>query len=190
MMHQIRPIAHAQEPSAAALYHAHARMILAYVRPRVKTKEDAEDLLVEVFLAALQNGTPIPLNHQEQLTWLRHIARNKIIDRYRRQGRLPAISSLHELTETLLDDEEQTPEALILRDSTYEQLRASLAGLPPLQQEVLRLRFVEDLRTRDIAIRLAKSDSAIRMILSRTLKHLRTIYEDQQGKEVHNGISR
>lgn len=39
----------------ADLYQRHARQTLASIRPRVDTQEDAEDLLIEVFLAIMQN---------------------------------------------------------------------------------------------------------------------------------------
>lgn len=186
-MHQIQHIDSPEESPVAALYQRHARMILAYIRPRVDFKEDAEDLLVEVFLVAMQNETPLRLSESEQLIWLRRVARNKIVDRYRRLGRLPAISSLDEFAEVLLDDDEHTPEALALRNADHTQLRAHLASLPQIQQEVLRLRFAHNLNTKEIASRLAKSDDAIRMLLSRTLNRLRGLYEQHKGGEITHG---
>lgn len=182
MMHQTRHDPFPEESPLATLYQRHARMILAYIRPRVASREDAEDLLVEVFLATMQNETPLRLGENEQLTWLRRVAHNKIVDRYRRLQRLPAIASLDEFAETLLDSEEHTPEAMALRDAEHAQLRAHLAGLSQVQQEVLRLRFAHDLSTKEIASRLAKSDSAIRVLLSRTLNHLRALCKQHKGE--------
>jgi RNA polymerase sigma-70 factor (ECF subfamily) len=162
-------------------------MILTYIRSRVALKEDAEDLLVEVFLVAMQNETPLRLSESEQLTWLRRVAHNKIVDRYRRLGRLPALASLDEFVEGLLDDDEHTPEALALRNADHAQLRTHLASLSQIQQEVLRLRFAHGLSTRDIAVRMAKTESAIRMLLSRTLNRLRDIYEQHKGGESSHG---
>lgn len=183
MMHQIRDTASPKESSVADLYQRHARQLLAYIRPRVSTQEDAEDLLVEVFLVVMQHETPLRLSENEQLVWLRRVARNKVVDRYRRLGRLPAIAPLDAFAEALLDDDEHAPDALVLRDTDYAQLQKHLAGLPQLQQEVLRLRFFNDLSTKEIAARLAKSDDAIRALLSRTLNSLRGIYERHKGRE-------
>ena len=186
-MHQIRNIHSPEESPVAALYQLHARKILAYIRPRVDSKEDAEDLLAEVFLVTMQNETPLRLSESAQLTWLRRVAHNKIVDRYRRLGRLPAIASLDGFAEVLFDDDECRPEALALRSADYAQLRTHLAGLSQIQQEVLRLRFAHDLSTREIATRLKKNDSAIRVLLSRTLNRLRGIYEQPKGGETTHG---
>jgi RNA polymerase sigma-70 factor (ECF subfamily) len=48
--------------------------------------------------------------------------------------------------------------------------------LPWLQQQILRLRFVNDLTSSEIANIVGKSDAAVRMTLSRTLNLLRSIY--------------
>ncbi|WP_165422841.1 sigma-70 family RNA polymerase sigma factor [Ktedonosporobacter rubrisoli] len=67
-----------------------------------------------------------------------------------------------------------------MRHEDEAQLRKRLASLSELQQEVVYLRFVHDLRTKDIARHLGKSDGAIRMILSRALNLLRGIYNQQE----------
>jgi RNA polymerase sigma-70 factor (ECF subfamily) len=59
------------------------------------------------------------------------------------------------------------------------RLQASIRQLPVLQQEVVRLRFVHDLRSAEIATILDKSEGAVRIMLSRALKLLRTIYEKE-----------
>jgi RNA polymerase sigma factor (sigma-70 family) len=175
MMHQTRH-SFPTEDAVAALYERHSRNILTYIRMRLPSEEDAEDLLVEVFLVAMQSNSLTRMQTHEQLTWLRHVAHNKIVDRYRRQGRRPAHLSLDEAAELLYDDE-YVPETLTLLNEDKASLRVHLATLPPLQQEVLRLRFGLDLSTREIALRLAKTDNAIRMLLSRTLSRLRALYE-------------
>lgn len=167
--------------SVALLYQRHAASILMYIRSRVATKEDAEDILLDVFLAALQNETPLHLNASEQQTWLRHVARNKVVDRYRQQGRRPMTASLDEVAETLFARDEDAPEALALRNADYDELLIHLANLSQIQQEILHLRFARELSTKEIAQQLRKSDGAIRTMLSRTLNHLRDIYEQYRG---------
>ena len=71
---------------------------------------------------------------------------------------------------------------MILRREEYAQLRAKIAQLPELQREVLRLRFANDLHCAEIASVLQKSEGAIRMVLSRTMKLLRAVYAiDERG---------
>src|SRR6266567_2841928 len=65
----------------AMLYQRHAATILLYVRRRVFSWEDAEDIVLEVFLAALEQENKLSmLADTGQLAWLRRVAHNKVID--------------------------------------------------------------------------------------------------------------
>lgn len=174
MQHQRDRLALDDSP-IADLYRRHAASILAYVRGSA-LHEDAEDVLLEVFMAAMQSDVLLSLGEKEQLAWLRRVAHNKCVDFYRRHR--PAVP-LEEAAELLFDDDAQAPEHIALRHEEYDRLRAHLAGLPRQQQEVLRLRFGDGLRCTEIARRLHKSDGAVRMLLSRSLNFLRSIYEKQ-----------
>src|SRR5258708_25718581 len=61
----------------AALYQLHAPGILTFIRRHIPSREDAEDALLEVFLAALESEKLDALNEGEQLAWLRRGAENK-----------------------------------------------------------------------------------------------------------------
>lgn len=161
------------------LYEQYAPIILTYLRQHNITKEDAEDLLVEVFLAAMESTTLFTLHADAQLAWLQRVARNKVIDHIRRAKRRRAFD-LEALSEVLPDEEHQAPEQVVLRHEDHARLHARLATLPASQQEVLQLRFAEGLRSHEIGQQLNKSDSAVRMLLSRAMNFLRTIYEQQE----------
>src|SRR5712671_1872271 len=61
----------AQNAPIGVLYQRYAPAILTYIRRHISSPEDAEDLLVEVFLAALERNNLLCLNEGEQLAWLR-----------------------------------------------------------------------------------------------------------------------
>src|SRR5258708_24483790 len=61
----------------AALYQRHAPSILTFIRRHIPSREDAEDALLEVFLAALESEKLDALNEGEQLAWLRRVAYQK-----------------------------------------------------------------------------------------------------------------
>ncbi|MDQ2715473.1 MAG: hypothetical protein M3Z08_11250 [Chloroflexota bacterium] len=65
---------------AASLYRRYAPVIFSYLRLHVPSYEDAEDLLVEVFLAAFEHGKVFELREREQIAWLQRVARNKMIE--------------------------------------------------------------------------------------------------------------
>lgn len=185
-MHPIQSKGLLDELSVAVFYQRHALMVLTYIRSHVASKEDAEDILGDVFLAALENPTPLLLDEREQAVWLRRVAHNKMVDRYRRQMRQPGITSLDEFAHILPGEENGEPEMVAMRNEERAQLHTHLAALSAEQQKVLHLRFAEHLSTREIARLLNKSDVAIRSLLSRTLNRLRRIWEiPQKGKANH-----
>jgi DNA-directed RNA polymerase specialized sigma24 family protein len=70
---------------AEELYQEHASAILAYLRLRTATREEAGDLLLDVFLAALEHGNLLQERTIEtQRAWLRSVAAHKLADHYRR----------------------------------------------------------------------------------------------------------
>jgi RNA polymerase sigma-70 factor, ECF subfamily len=164
------------DSSTAILYSRHAPVIFAYLCRHIPSREDAEDILLEVFLAALEHGRLATLSEKEQQAWLWAVARNKVVDHYRRATRHPSVT-LKQVEETVFENEELAPEQVTLRHEEYAHLHTTLKELPALQQEVLRLRFGNGLRCAEIAAILEKSEGSVRMLLSRTLKFLRTIYE-------------
>jgi RNA polymerase sigma-70 factor (ECF subfamily) len=103
------------------------------------------------------------------------VASNKCIDYHRRTTRKPTVP-LDLLIENIYDEEERAPDKIAVRQEEYILLHKHLAVLTEQQKEVLRLKFGHDLRSPEIARRLNKSESAVRMMLARTLNALRDIY--------------
>jgi RNA polymerase sigma factor (sigma-70 family) len=168
----------------AGLYQRYSPELLLSLRRHVASPEDAEDLLLEVFLAALEKPHLSNLSEQEQLAWLRRVAHNKLVDFYRRNTRRPSLP-LEDVQYELYDEDDRAPEIVALDHEEHALLRSYLASLPQIQQEVLRLRFAEDLHCPEIAKRLNKSDGAVRTMLSRVLHLLRNIYANSEEERSH-----
>lgn len=167
----------------AALYEREALAIFAYILRRVPLREDAEDLLFEVFLAALEHEGIAELPAENQRAWLLRVAHNKIVDHHRYTARRLSVP-LEDVTEPLYDAQDREPEMVYLQHEEYALLRTNLARLPALQQEIVHLRFSLGLPHTEIASRLNKREGAIRVLLSRSLHFLRTLYQRQQGGDV------
>lgn len=168
------------DSSATQLYQRFGKAIFMYLRGFHLSREDAEDVLLEVFLAAMQHPRFPAQDENAQLAWLRRVAHNKVVDLYRHSLRHPSVA-LERVAEPVYEDEAAAPESLFLQEEKSTWLRAYLKNLSPLQQEVLRLRFAEELRCAEITSRIGKSERAVRIILSRTLNLLRDAYEKQLG---------
>lgn len=93
-------------------------------------------MLLEVFLAALEHGRFPALPEKEQQVWLWAVARNKVVDHYRRLTRHSSVT-LKQVAETVFENDELAPEQVILRHEEYAQLHATLKELPALQIEVI-----------------------------------------------------
>ncbi len=177
---QQAPLFIEQNSTVSRLYRQHAPAILAYVRRLVSSWEDAEDIVLDTFLAALEQEERLSaLSEQAQLAWLRRVAHNKVVDSYRQASRGPAplfVAAAEQLT-----GEESTPEQAALQQEAATLLRARLADLSLMQQEVVRLRFEAGLRCTEIAVLLGKPEGTIRSLLSRALNILRQVYQEESG---------
>jgi RNA polymerase sigma factor (sigma-70 family) len=164
------------DSAISILYQHHAPALLTYLVLHTPSREDAEDILVEVFLAALEREQFNEIAQEHQRSWLWRVAHNKVVDYYRyTKGR--QFLSLAEVAETAFDDEDLAPEQVSIRREDQTDLHTYIQHLPVSQQQVLRLRFVNDLRCTEIAALVGRSDGAVRMLLVRALNYLRKAYE-------------
>ncbi|HTK11910.1 MAG TPA: RNA polymerase sigma factor [Ktedonobacteraceae bacterium] len=163
---------------SAVLYQRYAAKLFSYVCRHVSTSEDAEDLLLEVFLSLLEHEqTLISRGEDEQRAWLWTVARNKIIDFHRRAARRSHTNPLEQTLE-IADDERNVPEAVLLRKEAHDHLHQHVQNLPAKQQEVLELYFAGGLNHVEIAAILHKREGAVRTLFSRALHKLRNTYRN------------
>src|SRR5579884_151574 len=73
----------------AEVYRRYAPALLAYVYRHLSSREDAEDIVLEVFLSVLQDRRFPSFDQQKQEAWLWTITRNKMVDHLRRSTRRP-----------------------------------------------------------------------------------------------------
>ena len=172
------------QASIARLYEYNWLSLMWIIRQYVFSMEDAEDVLLDVFVTALESDVFFTLQEKQQVAWLRRTAHNKAIDAFRRTHRKP-VTPLDPYGGVLLDDEQPTPEQLALHHEDWQLLQSRITALPDLQQQVLCLRFVDGLRCKEIAMRLKKNEGTIRSLLSRTLNVLRGFYEKNWEGEDH-----
>lgn len=170
------------ETDFAQFYQEYASSLLDYLRSSARTLEDAEDILVDVFLAARQVPRIACETPGGQYAWLRQVARNKLVDYYRRLGQARILPI--EQAQLLADQESVIdPEQALVQAETLARLRTALGRLSAPQQELLRLRFAEGLRAPQIATRLGKREGAVRTMLVRTLKTLRELSRAGQEEQ-------
>jgi RNA polymerase sigma-70 factor (ECF subfamily) len=134
----------------------------------------AEELTQQAFINAIEHRDAYQ-GRSSAITWVCSIARNALIDHYRRldreeRGRLRMVVT--ELEPTAVD-----PGAILLEDR--REVAAALAALPPLQRAAIVLRYLDGLPVREIAGQLGRSESATESLLSRARERLREILREE-----------
>lgn len=151
--------------------------LFGFIRQRVASTEDAEDILQDVFYQFAGNTEPI-----EQATgWLYKVARNKITDNYRKH-KLPLADDIFSNLESeenninwkeLLSPSDATPETEYLRNIFWEELKAALDELPAAQREVFILHEIEGVPFKDIAEQAGESVATLISRKRYAVLHLR-----------------
>ena len=169
----------------AALYQEHAPALLNYVRRYISAREDAEDIVLGVFVAALESNVLLTRSEKERAAWLWRVAKNKMADYQRRTTRQTS-APLEEVGEMAHVDAGWTPDEAALRGEAYAELRDAVGKLPALQRQIIRMRFAQGLRCKEIAQQLNKGEGAVRMLLSRSLNYLSRVYDQQAGGDAQD----
>jgi RNA polymerase sigma-70 factor (ECF subfamily) len=151
------------------LYDHALPQVYGYLAPRCGSVAVAEDLTSETFLAAansIQRGAVERLS----VAWLIGIARHKLVDHWRRQGREDARLAL-------IAADDDPPDQW---DATLDAVRARevLARLAPQHQAVLTLRYLDDLSVREVAGLMNRGEHATEALLMRAKAAFRLAYED------------
>jgi len=156
------------------IYDTHVDSVYRYLLYRVREPSDAEDLTSEVFTRAFANIHRYRWQGKSFLAWLYTIARNAVTDRRRRDRPTVELDSAYGLAE-----EGPTAHDRAVLGEEVDALRGAVKHLTGEQQEVLVLRFVENMSSREVASILGKNEGAIRALQFRALGRLRKILRDQ-----------
>jgi RNA polymerase sigma factor (sigma-70 family) len=141
--------------AADAAFRSDRKRLFDFIRRRVRTRADAEDILADVFyqmVASYSVTEPI----EKMTSWLFTVARNKIIDWYRKrkpesfrqqedEGALPLN------LEDVLFDPDQNPDVLYERSRLWTELADALDDLPDDQRDVFVMHELDGKSFKEIA---------------------------------------
>lgn len=160
----------------AALYEQHLDAVYRYSFYRLRTDAEADDVTSEVFHRALV-AMPKYEPRRPFLAFLYGIARHVVADRLRAAK-----------PEAIFEDaiahasDAPGPEETAARRDDARRLRAAIARLTPLQQEVVILRFLDERSSKEVATFTGKPESTIRGIQMRALAALRELLAEGVAK--------
>ena len=156
------------------LYERYADRVFRFLFAHVDNRLDAEDITEDVFLRVWRS---LP-NYREQgvpfLAFLFRIARNALIDHYRRSGSVKSQVSIEDLS---IRDNNPGPGESMISSLEREELRASLEQLRDDYRTVLVLRFLSELSPDETAQVMGKSAGAVRVLQHRALNALRLMLD-------------
>jgi RNA polymerase sigma-70 factor, ECF subfamily len=160
--------------------------------PALRSKIELDDLFQEVSADAVRSLGEVDLGERDPFSWLCQVAERRIIDAHRRffgsqkrdaarevslnAGGGSASSSRPALINMLVASM-TSASAAFSRNQKEIRLLAALEKLPAEHREALRLRYLEDMPSKQIAERLGKTDGAVRVMLTRSLAKLQEIFE-------------
>ncbi|MDQ3549669.1 MAG: sigma-70 family RNA polymerase sigma factor [Chloroflexota bacterium] len=150
------------------LYERYAARVYRYARARTGSDTIAEDVLSETMLGALEALARYDGRRGSFASWLFTIATRRIIDRQRRDSRF---RQLLERAWEPAGNEEDTLTTLVRADDVH-RLRASLAGLPDRDRELILLRYSAELTSAEIGGVVGMTAGAVRIRLMRLLDGL------------------
>ncbi|MEA3350546.1 MAG: sigma-70 family RNA polymerase sigma factor [Chloroflexota bacterium] len=156
------------------LYDQYAEAVYRFLHTRVNTRMDAEDLTSEVFLRAWRSLSRYRHRGYAFSAYLFQIARNLLIDYYRRSDRVEAIS---EREMRLLADEDAGPSDKVVKQLEHEELRETLEQLREDYRTVLMLRFVSGFSSKETAEAMERSSGAVRVLQHRALNSLKELLQ-------------
>ena len=141
-------------------YSLYADMLYRLAFSYMKHKEDAEDVVQEVFTKYMC-GFHLPVNRDHEKAWFVRVTINQCHDALRKRNyRLH--SSLDDVTEVAIEN-----------DDTANDLSVALQNLPTKYKDVVVLHYLEGYSVDEVAKLLGVSVSAIKMRLKRSREFLK-----------------
>lgn len=151
------------------LYDAYQPRIYRFIYVKVGNREEAEDLTHQVFVSAWTNVGRYRDRGFPFSSWLYRIARNEVIDYYR--TRKPDIILTEEEEGALPDGKDQ--DLALEGQFAIEQVTAAIRMLKQEYQDVILMRFVDELTIREVAKVVQKSEGAVKLMQHRAVKALK-----------------
>lgn len=160
--------------------------LLGYIRSQVDSREDAEDILQDVFyqLARVSNEGRTEIGKIS--SWLYRVARNSVLNFWRKKREMSFDTEdpvCEEIARTLFCTPQDAPDTVFIRNLVWEELDAALDALPDEQREVFCLTVFDGMAVKDIA---SATGIPVATLLSR--KHYAVKYLRKRFHELYEAL--
>jgi len=145
------------ETELAGLYTEYYDKIAHYASCHVGSKTDAEDIAGEVFLKALESLGSYEKRGIPMQAWLFKIAHNLVVDYLRKMSKRKVVD-----IESITVTSDESPEMAAEVNIEIDRVKKAMGLLTQEQRQVLSLRFLGELTSKETAAIMGKSDGAVR----------------------------
>ena len=152
-------------PDLEQIYLEYRKKVMGYIRARIRSFADAEDLCEDVFEKIQRKLGDFDESKASLNTWVFTITRNTVIDYFRRS------KSSEELDENLSDDSEV--DEGVLQNETLGELASALQALPEEMRAIIVLRYYDGKPLTEIAEIMGLSYGAVKLRHQSALVKLR-----------------
>lgn len=157
----------------AKLYDLFVQSVYRYIYFRV-AKEEALDLTETVFLKVWEHLGSYRFEKASFAAWIFRIAHNIVVDYYRVHRQVTPL-------DYAIKDEksEANPVLMTERELSRDRLKQALSKLKKKYQQILLLKYVNELENMEIAKIMGRSEGSLRVLQFRALRALRKVLEEE-----------
>lgn len=149
---------------------AYEQKLMRYCWQLTGSEEEAQEIVQETFLKLWKQDREKVEGHVR--AWLYSVCRNHAMDIHRKEARVINFTQKKKVLNELEEDD-PTPEDQMHSFEQTKRLREICRGLPPRQQELVRLKFQEGLSYREMAEVMDMSESNVGFQLHDAMNRLR-----------------
>jgi RNA polymerase sigma-70 factor, ECF subfamily len=169
------------QEAIVAIYHRYFDPVYQFCRLRVGDRQSVQDLTSEVFVRFIRALKHDKAPHTSLRGWIFKVARHLIYDHYgQRDADLPDST----LDQWVATDASTDPETEALRRIQAARARRAIAMLAPAQQEVLLLRFDQQLSLQETADIMDRQVNAVKALQFRAVNTLRQILAEMDPEDL------
>ncbi|OGG87187.1 hypothetical protein A3B87_03140 [Candidatus Kuenenbacteria bacterium RIFCSPHIGHO2_02_FULL_39_13] len=173
----LKKISQGDQESFKIFYNLEFEKIYRFVSFKINNDSEAEEIVQDIFFKFwdyVRDGN----NVNNALALLYKMARNRVVDYYRKHGVRPKILSLDgeqdfQIASDKISDQDIENELDI--GFEIQSIEQTIIELPDDYQDVLVMRFIREMEVKEIAEALDKSQGAVRIMIFRALKTLKKL---------------
>ncbi len=171
----IEQICKGNRQSVVTFYRTYAPQIMCYLIQKLPRKEDAEDILNEVFFEAVDSLLLLK-KEQKIEPWLYSIAHNKVVDFYRKKKIKAVLLSQAPFLEIVANEIHQ-PEFQFEKNKVRDKIEQALKSISTDYRRILQLHYEEKITVKDLAPLFNLSFKATESLLFRARQSFKKAYE-------------